>query len=477
MAMKLCGAILLLSSLVGCAVKTPELLPDSLLAFKAPVTTDVESEQLGASWWRELGLPELDDLVDLALKDNFTVQAAELRLKEAHALDNASIWSLLPKASSELVEGTSRTDRYSVDGEPWVQAPGAPMTNSRGSLSASWEVPLFGKLSATRALNKGQVDYAYWSAVSTKATVTQEVVSAYVEALGTQAMASTLRDSRSALEQQVRAEEFLRDKGVSTQTEVDRLKEQASDIDGQLEDVHARLTVLRAKLGVLVGNPQAGVLDTLMPWRATPEQAAEQFSTAIQYAAEHIEVRAEAIRMRPDVRMAEAKVTQAVAQAGIARANLFPQLTLEGALNITKGGLDSTGLTEGFSAMHSADMSLRIPLLDWPALKAESNARNMELQAVVWDYRATVLSAWSDVTESAANARANVHKVQVAREQQLRVKAAVSLERIAFQRRYVTSQDYCRVQAAYSSAVAAALRSAMDLLTAWAKMKKSVYAA
>lgn len=475
MATKLCGAILLAGALAGCAAQPPELLSDSLQAFKAPVTADVENEQLAASWWRELGLPELDDLVALALKDNFTVQAAEFRLKEAHALDNASIWSLLPKASSELVEGTSRTDRYSVDGEPWVQAPGAPMTNSRGSLSASWEVPLFGKLSATRALNRGQVDYAYWTAVSAKATVTQEVVSAYVEALGTQAMAATLRDSREALEHQVLAEESLRDRGVSTQTEVDKLKEQAADLDGQLEDVHARLTVLRAKLGVLVGNPQAGVLDTLMPWHATPEQAAKLFSTSIQYVEQHLEVRAEAIRMRPDVRIAEAKVTQAVAQAGIAHASLFPQLTLEGALNITKGGLDSTGLTEGFSAMHSADMSLRIPLLDWPALRAESNAKNVELQAAVEDYRDAVLSAWSGVIESAANAKANVRKVRLAQEQQFRAKETINRQKMAFDMRYVTAQEISQGQQAYSAAVSATLRNSMELLTAWAEIKKNVY--
>jgi outer membrane protein TolC len=469
-----CSAILVLLS--ACAAPPPTLIPPELKQFSrdADAATMAARDNYNKTWWTELGLPELNVLISEANKGNFTVQAAALRLKEARGMDDASIWNLLPKTSLQLTESEGAITQYQVKGYPNASAPSGIHPTSRGAVTMSWELPLFGKASATTALGVAQVDLAKWTLAEAKDTVNTELALSYLEALGTQSMFVALVEARDTARALVSEEATLRDAGLSSQSDVDRLEGQELDAESQLLQVNNRLSTLRAKMGTLIGNPQSSTLENLSLWRPVANNGpSAHFDAVIGRLQQHTQVDAAGMRHRFDVKIAEAKVAQAAAQSGLATANLYPQFSLEGAMNLVKGSLDSTGVTKGFSSIGNLDLGLRIPLLDWFALKADAVAKKAELQAVVMDYRATVLAAWEDAASTSAEASMTLGQVLLAARQETLTRGEAVRQDAAVEKQYVAARDAHQAHAAHSAALKAKIQAETNFLLSWARLRKA----
>jgi outer membrane protein TolC len=110
---------------------------------------------------------------------------------------------------------------------------------------------------------------------------------------------------------------------------------------------------------------------------------------------------ADLLRTRPDIRHAESAVLGAAGELGVARADLYPRLTLLGGLTasaITSGGEFGFG-----RAVPAVGPIIDIPLFDWGARRSRVTAKEAELAAALDGYRETVLEAVAE-TETAMGA-------------------------------------------------------------------------
>ncbi len=107
---------------------------------------------------------------------------------------------------------------------------------------------------------------------------------------------------------------------------------------------------------------------------------------------------AKLVRQRPDVLASESQLHQASAQAGVATANLYPQLTLSGSI-----GSETTSITDLFGAGTAAwniGGSLMQPLFHGGELRAKRRQAFDDLDQATAQYRGTVLSALQDVADT-----------------------------------------------------------------------------
>jgi NodT family efflux transporter outer membrane factor (OMF) lipoprotein len=107
---------------------------------------------------------------------------------------------------------------------------------------------------------------------------------------------------------------------------------------------------------------------------------------------------AKLVRQRPDVLAAESQLHQASAQAGVATANLYPQLTLSGSV-----GSETTSISDLFSAGTAAwniGGTLMQPLFHGGELRAKRRQAFDDLDQSTAQYRGTVLSALEDVADT-----------------------------------------------------------------------------
>ncbi|RYE92326.1 MAG: RND transporter, partial [Oxalobacteraceae bacterium] len=167
-------AALLLSACSAPAFKQPEIA--AVPAFKeaqAPATRtapDGTTWKIGqpaeaqprGEWWRVFHDPSLDALVAEAATNNQNLTVAAARVRQARAIAGIAEADRIPQIGVDA--GAQRTRLSSQEA---LQAPGTPVAafNSYSArLSASYEIDLFGRVSANVAaarLDTGAVEATY----------------------------------------------------------------------------------------------------------------------------------------------------------------------------------------------------------------------------------------------------------------------------------------------------------------------------
>ena len=379
----------------GC-VSLPPLPPQEVAlperySSAAPVQTQ-GGEEPPAEWWRLFGDDVLNGLVAEALSENLSLKQAAQRIVAARALAVKEQAGLHPRLDGTVGMRFERQRRSGIkDNDATTDLSPIKSRESTSSrnigLEATWEVPLFERAAnVTRAAHAG-VTIAEEEFEGAKVSLAAEVAAEYLalrKAQGTEALLQTAVSAQSKLfdltTQRLRA-------GFATSIEQETARLELEKLNAELPRSGKEIAVRGRRLAILIGKPtpDPGLLATAI----LPEAGGISISA----------VPADLVRRRPDIRRAEAQVLLAGAELGIARANLYPRLTLSDTLTATRlfGSrmFDGVVQTIGIPA-------LSIPLFDGGARQAALRAQNARLAEVIHAYRETVLKAYAEVEDALA---------------------------------------------------------------------------
>jgi len=108
----------------------------------------------------------------------------------------------------------------------------------------------------------------------------------------------------------------------------------------------------------------------------------------------------ELARRRPDIRAAEATLHAATANTGVAVANFYPSVKLNGSVGFN--ALDLKNLFKGSSLEYVFGPTLSIPIFDGGRLKSTLELTEVQQQEAAIAYHKTVLKAWHEVVDALA---------------------------------------------------------------------------
>jgi len=111
-----------------------------------------------------------------------------------------------------------------------------------------------------------------------------------------------------------------------------------------------------------------------------------------------LDIPAQTLRQRPDVRAAEQRITAALQRVAQADAARYPSFQLGGSLGLR--ALTLGALTEGASVAASLLARVSVPLLDGGAARARVQVQDAVLEQSRVAYEATVLGALKDVEDA-----------------------------------------------------------------------------
>ena len=109
------------------------------------------------------------------------------------------------------------------------------------------------------------------------------------------------------------------------------------------------------------------------------------------------------LRARPDIRAAERELAAATARIGVATADLYPRITLNGRFGMESTEADT--LFDSGSFSFGVGPALRWPLLDWGRVRAEIEAQGARQAAALANYERVVAEAIMEVETSLAQLR------------------------------------------------------------------------
>lgn len=365
---------------------TSFLATDPTVRTKAPIGVHVQVPQLteghvDRAWWRTLGSPALDALVDEALRASPTLAAAQSALDQAREAVSAQSGSMqLPQA--EFGVGTQRQQI-----SPSAQGlAGYPREFSVYSASVAVRYRFdFG----------GGIDSGL-RALAARADVRRHELTAAQHALV--AHIATTAITRARLAEQIEIQlaiantqsELLRLAGVrarwgqASPEEVSVLAAQAEITRGSLPLLRKQMQQAEHLLSILVGR---------QPSQGAPSISLSDFSLPRQIP---VSVPSEWALQRPDIRAAEATLRAAHADLGVVYARQYPQLNISA--NLGSQALTTSALFGGAAAIWGAGAQLAQPLFN-AGLPAERRVAQAAFAAAQANYQRVVLEALRNVAD------------------------------------------------------------------------------
>lgn len=360
--------------LSACATRPlPPLSPSTPPQWQHAVQADAAKVDL-RGWWHAFHDPQLDALVDSALRVNLNVAAAQERVLAARELEHSSKFAYLPDLSA-------RTDD-AID-------PDARASYFVAGFDALWELPLFGRGVASRRQAEGNRDMALADLQRARVSLVAEVVRDWLNLRAAQQRKSTLlaivAERQKQLDlSQIRLRLKLADPGAIAQAEA-ALSQARVTLAEPEQAANASAQSLAALLGRTEPDPAwlaPGVL---------PDLGALELTSAP----------ADLLRTRPEIGQAQAAVLSAAGDAGMARAAMFPSVKIGGSI-VWATDIATYHRNGTEAAIGSLGPVLDIPLFDWGVRRSESHAKDHELKAAVFAYRQAVLDGVAEVESALA---------------------------------------------------------------------------
>jgi NodT family efflux transporter outer membrane factor (OMF) lipoprotein len=333
-----------------------------------------------ARWWGRFGDSTLNQVIASALADSPDLSAASARIREARARRDSEFAGLFP-----AVDGGLSTNTRSTDVDP---GPRETDTNYSASLSASWEVDLFGRRRSAVQAAAANLGVAEENLNSVHAALAAEIATSYTNLRANEARLRVLLDNVSTREETARLATWRQQAG-----EADSLE--SSQAQSSLESARAGIPALeqaiaqeRNQLALLAGR-EPGALDALLARNQGIPSPPSSLSVGIP---------ADTLRQRPDVRVAGYQVLAAAANTRTAEAARYPSLNLTGSLGANTGSASDFLNPETVAANLATNLSS--PIFDAGRIRANIEAASAAEQQAIDNYRSVVLTALAE-TENA----------------------------------------------------------------------------
>lgn len=399
-------ATLLVSVLLGGCSLTPEFkLPDMALpdwwgnagdAAPPPLAAPAaETDTLVAppAWWKAFGVAELDALEQIALDNNHDLKAAVARIRQAEAQLTIAGGPVLPSVSlsvdDQLLRRSSSSSTTTSSSRTSKSA--TAYHSYQGSVSASYELDFWGKNRATAASAWSALRASEFDRDTVALTLTAGVASAWFQVLALADRVETARRNLHIARQSLELAEKQESFGKVSGLEAAQQRSNVALIESQVPALELQRQQALDGLAILCGlpPPRLRLGKTTLGTLPVP-MVAPGLPSAL-------------LLRRPDIRKAEANLEAANANIGVARAQLFPSITLTAERGYSSAHLSS--LLEPRSIFWTLGAGLTATLFDHGKLVGNvrlSEAKKLELASA---YQGAVLAAFRDVEDGLAAAR------------------------------------------------------------------------
>ena len=176
--------------------------------------------------------------------------------------------------------------------------------------------------------------------------------------------------------------------GVTTDLDVANAMAQAESIESLIPTLESRNETTMNAIGVLLAKEPGALRPMLVEPHDVPPLPAQV----------PIGIPSELVQRRPDIRKAEAQLHAATATIGMAKADFYPRISLNGSAGFQS--LQLSNLADWASGQFVVGPSITMPIFEGGRLKGTLHLREAQQQEAAIVYQHTVLQAWREVDDA-----------------------------------------------------------------------------
>lgn len=384
-------ACLLLAS-VSLAACVPDLGPraevrplstlDSTVSIAA---TGSERDWPRQDWWTAYGDPQLDGLVEEAMRGSPDLATALARVQQARGALQASGSALLPTLGAQ---GSADMSKQSYNnGTPVSALPHGWKDYGTLALSANWNLDIWGKNRALLAAATSASEASLADLRQAEMVLAAEVVSSYFDLGRLVEREAVLQESLKIREDSAKLTRQRYESGLENEMPVRQANAETARARVLLAANEEQIALRRHALAALMG--------------AGPDRTAQLTPSAIGKIAETPIPANAGIALagrRPDIVAARKLVEVSDKSVEYAEKSFLPDISISGLLGLTSLGIDN--LFKDGSDYGSGGAAISLPIFQGGALSGRYRIARGGYDSMVANYNGTVVAALQEVADA-----------------------------------------------------------------------------
>ena len=378
----------LTSCMVGPNYRTPEARVEAQWTG-VPSTTKERTKIAQAYWWKCFRDPVLDRLIKTAYANNPSLQATGVRILQARAQLNQAVGNLFPQ--QQAISGQVNYTKLSTPERVFVPAGvTSNFITNQILFSSSWEIDFWGKYRRTIESDRATFLGTIASYDDALVTLIADVATSYVNIRTLEERIRVAERNVGSQKQSFQLTETQFKSGETDELDMRQAETLVNQTEAQIP--HLQNTLNQTKNGLAV---QLGV---------TPDEVDRLLAGPSHIPAVSGEVAAgiphDLLRRRPDVRAAGLTAASQNALIGVARANMYPALSLSGEFGLYSNNEGRHSLSDMFSWQSraaQAGASVMWPVFNYGRLVNQVRVQDAQFQQAILNYQNTVLTAQEEV--------------------------------------------------------------------------------
>ena len=330
-------------------------------------------------WWRTFNDPALDSLVAEAQRVNPNVRTAGMRIMEARAQLGIAGSTLYPvQQATAVAQGGARITSGERD---------STSVTSNVGWSVGWEIDFWGKFK--RGIESA--DAGYFASIAqyddVQVLMAAQVAGIYCSIRTVEARLLIARENAALQKRSMDITELLFSRGYDSELDVQQAKSQYLATLSSIPPLEGSLRQTQNALSTLLARAPGPL----------PEMAAGKDVIPQAQLAVIVDMPADLLRRRPDVRAAEMQLAAQSAQIGVSVADLYPSISLFGSIGLS--ALSLRGWTQALS--FDGGPSLVRTVFDRGRLTNQVLLQDARFQQLHAQYQDAVLQAAREVDDAA----------------------------------------------------------------------------
>jgi multidrug efflux system outer membrane protein len=457
--LKLLHFAVAVSLLPGCMLVGPDYKRPEPQVPAQYAQADIESAQapipVTKTWWEFYQDPVLNDLVSKALQNNTDIKIAVARVEEADAFLREVGAALFPQINLDSSAARSRVTELGAF--PAFNGPYRENYNIR--LGTSFELDFWGKLRRAKEAARAQALGTVFAKDTVELSLSGLVASNYLLLRSLEAQLAISKNSLNTREESLALTKRRLEGGVASALDVHQAEVARSNLVAQIADLTRQRAIVEHQLAVLTGVLDLKIAEGDIKSVPTPPVPPAGLPSSL-------------LEARPDVRQAEQSMIAANARIGVAKAALFPTISLTA--NYGGESADLSNVLKSAARIWTGGLALNLPIFDSGRLSARVDQASAQQKQALASYEGAIQTAFKEVNDALVTVRQSAERENALQSSEQAAMKAMEIAQNRYKSGYSAYIDVLDSQRVYNEAALAFIQSRQARLVATVDLFKAL---
>ena len=446
-------------SLVACQMIGPDYFrPKQALptSFQEAQATDAAAA-ISNQWWTLYNDEVLNDLIAKASKNNTDLKIAVARIEEADGYMREVGAALFPQVNLDTTASRYRVTELGA--VPMFNGMSPTRSNFNVRLGTTFELDFWGKLRRAQESAKAQALASRFAKDTIDLSLKSLVTGDYLLLRSLEAQIELSKASMKSREDSLALTKRRLEGGVSAALDVHQAEVAYNNLKAQLADLKRQRAIIEHQLAVLTGDLDLRIAVGDIKSLPTPPVPPVGLPSTL-------------LEARPDVRQAEQNLIAANAKIGVAKAALFPTISLTAGM----GGesKDLGDLLKSAARIWNGGLSLNLPVFDSGRLTSKVDQVTAAQRQLLVSYERAVQNAFTEVNDALVNVRQNTDREAALNASQASASKALEIASNRYKSGYTSYLEVLDAQRVFNDASLAYVQSRQARLTSTVELFKAL---